>query len=107
MFFCNIKKIQCFFGFPGHEAFSSLVDVAVLQPSLPVPIHKENDNNKRSQITVTITEPGQTPQQSSSNLPPPSSQPQYMSREQQFAMHHKQQQQQQQQQQVGFYLLKF
>lgn len=33
---------------PGHEAFSSLVDVAVQQPSLPVP-HKESDKRQQPQ----------------------------------------------------------
>lgn len=32
---------------PGHEAFSSLVDVAVRQPSLPVPNTEHKDDNKR------------------------------------------------------------
>ncbi|KAJ9589596.1 hypothetical protein L9F63_017181, partial [Diploptera punctata] len=34
---------------PGHEAFSSLVDVAVQQPSLPVP-HKDSDKRQQPHL---------------------------------------------------------
>jgi nuclear receptor co-repressor 1 len=46
---------------PGHEAFSSLVDVAVQQPLLPVP-HKDEKQQRQQQqqqppVSVTISEP--------------------------------------------------
>lgn len=47
--------------FSGHDALSNLVDVAVAQPSLPVP----NDNSRRPHITVSSAE------SQSQSLPPP------------------------------------
>lgn len=80
------------------------MDVAVLQPSLPVPPHKEQES-KRPQITVTVAD-GQNP-----SFAPPThhTDMRFMSREQMAFHSHQQRQQQaaqvqaaQQQIQVGF-----
>ena len=43
----------------GHDALSNLVDVAVAQPSLPVP----NENSRRPHITVSESQPQSLQQQ--------------------------------------------
>jgi hypothetical protein len=57
--FPNSLRITSKFPFPGHDALSNLVDVAVAQPSLPVP----NENSRRPHITVSESQP--------QSLPPP------------------------------------
>lgn len=81
----ELKAINDIRHFAGHDALNSLVDVAVAQPSLPVP----NDSNRRHMP--------QSESPSQSSLAPP--------RDRAFYMHHAEMIpifQQQQQQQVTF-----
>lgn len=76
MWRCKITKIpKLFYSFKfltlklGHEAFSNLVDVAVQQPSLPVP---NEATRGRPHITVSAADPpSQQSQHGAGNLAPP------------------------------------
>jgi hypothetical protein len=76
---CTLKFLS------GHDALSNLVDVAVAQPSLPVP---NESNSRRSHISVSAAE-----SQSQSHPQARDRFPAYLHHAEMAALQHQQQQQ--------------